>query len=62
MTFLLKRGQKKSTLENDLDENTIEQLPVIVEETNETILEIENSFSLEDIFKANDDDFHFFGF
>ena len=57
-----KRTKEINFSKNDLDENTIEQLPVIVEETNETILEIENSFSLEDIFKANDDDFHFFGF
>ena len=57
-----KRTKEINFSKNDLDGNTIEQLPVIVEETNETILEIENSFSLEDIFKANDDDFHFFGF
>ena len=57
-----KRTKEINFSKNDLDENTIEQLHVIVEETNETILEIENSFSLEDIFKANDDDFHFFGF
>ena len=58
----------KRTKELDLNKSDLEnsknngQLQIIVEENNETIVVIENSFSLEDIFEENDDDFHFTGF
>ena len=58
----------KRTKELDLNKSDSEnnknngQLQIIVEENNETIVVIENSFSLEDIFEENDDDFHFTGF